>query len=221
MLLSDTIKNSTAAINQKRIALENKQHASAYMEALGKMNLAVKQVRDTLECAVAIKEKGIIEEPFMSEETRADLISCIDNCGNGIQEFQLTMDTVKLFKSKGEALAAQLRVVWKNGAAQYSDGTKGYLSMISGLYTNPKKARELAVQIEEIVEEYPSIAAVDKLIADVAEAKAITESFELNSNIEGFLRKVSSQKATVADLTPTVIQWLKDKKLMGKLKVTF
>ena len=39
--------------------------------------------------------------------------------------------------------------------------------------------------------------------------------------IERFLKKVSAQQATVIDLTPNVLAWLKEKNLTGKLRVRF
>lgn len=70
-------------------------------------------------------------------------------------------------------------------------------------------------------EEDPSIKAAKSLVSDVTEAKQITEEFSLNPEIEDFLKKVSSQRATVNDLTPNVLIWLKGKNLTGKLKIRF
>lgn len=50
-----------------------------------------------------------------------------------------------------------------------------------------------------------------KLVADVSEAKKIADEFSLNPEIEVFLKKVSSLQATVADLTPDILTWLKGK----------
>lgn len=67
----------------------------------------------------------------------------------------------------------------------------------------------------------PSIKAVKKLVADVSEAKKIADEFSLNPEIEVFLKKVSSLQATVADLTPDILTWLKGKNLTSKLKIRF
>ena len=66
-----------------------------------------------------------------------------------------------------------------------------------------------------------SVTSIKKLVADVDEAKRITHGFSLNPEIEAFLQKVSSQQATIVDLTPNVLTWLKEKKLTSKLKVRF
>ena len=93
--------------------------------------------------------------------------------------------------------------------------------MIGGLSNDPKRAKELADNIMKIVAGDPSIKAVKSLVTDVAEAKQITEEFSLNAEIESFLKKVSSQSATVFDLTPNVLAWLKEKNLTSKLKIRF
>lgn len=221
MLLTEIIKNSTSAIKKRRATIESKQHAETYAKALVQLAQTIESIKSTLDCAVAMKESGIVSTPLMDEISRGDLLACINDCGNGISEMQLTLEAVKLLKSKGDAFTAQIKIVWRDAAQKYSDGPKGYLSMIGGLSNNPKRAKELAENISKTVSGDPSIKAVNSLVSDVAEANQVTEQFSLNSKIELFLKKVSSQGATVSDLTPEVLAWLQEKKLMSKLKIRF
>lgn len=221
MLLTEIIKNSTSAIKKRRATIESKQHAETYAKALVQLAQTIESIKSTLDCAVAMKESGIVSTPLMDEISRGDLLACINDCGNGISEMQLTLEAVKLLKSKGDAFTAQIKIVWRDAAQKYSDGPKVYLSMIGGLSNNPKRAKELAENISKTVSGDPSIKAVNSLVSDVAEANQVTEQFSLNSKIELFLKKVSSQGATVSDLTPEVLAWLQEKKLMSKLKIRF
>lgn len=224
MLLSETIQKSTTAIKLRRNATDNKAKAESYFKALTQLDQTAKSIEGTLKCAIEMKSQGIVSEPILAEATRADLLSCIDSCGNGVSpdsEEQLSLATVKLLQSKGDAIASSIKVVWKDAAANYAKGSTGYLSMIGSLTDNPKQAKDLVEGINKTVEGDPSIKSIGKLVADVAEVKKITDSFSIGPKIESFLKKVSSQQATVADLTPDVTAWLKEKKLMGKLKVRF
>ena len=221
MLLTETIKNCTSAIKNRRATIESKQHAETYAKALAQLAQATESIKGTLDCAAAMKETGIVSTPLMDEPTRSELLACIDDCGNGVSEMRLTLETVKLLKSKGDAFAAQIKIVWRDAAQKYSDGPKGYLSMIGGLSNDPKRAKELSDNIAKTVDGDPSIRTVKSLVADVAEAKQIAEKFSLNYEIEAFLKKVSDQKATVDDLTPSVLEWLKEKKLTNKLRIKF
>ena len=221
MLLTDTIKNSTSAIKKRRATIESKQHAETYAKALVQLAQATESIKGTLDCATVMKESGIVSTPLMDETTRSDLLSCINDCGNGVSEMKLTLEAVRLLKSKGDAVSTQVKIVWRDASLKYSDGSKGYLSMIGGLSSDPKRAKELADNITKTVASDPSIKAIKSLVADVAEAKKITDEFSLNPEIEDFLKKVSSQRATVFDLTPNILTWLKEKNLTGKLKIRF
>ena len=128
MLLTETIKNCTSAIKKRRVTIESKQHAETYAKALAQLAQATASIKETIDCATAMKEKGIVSTSLMDEPTRNELLACIDDCGNGVSEMRLTLETVRLLKSKGDAIAAQIKIVWRDAAQKYSDGPKGYLS---------------------------------------------------------------------------------------------
>lgn len=221
MLLTETIKNSTSAIQKRRIVQERKKSAEDYAKALARLAQVSDALKVTLDCATEMKTNDIVEQPLMMQQTRDELIECANNCGKGVFDGTLTLDMVTVLKAKSDAVAVQINIVWKDAAAKYSEGTKGYLSMIGGLSDDPKHAKELADNITKTVDGALSISAIKKLVADVAEAQKITEAFSLNPEVEVFLKKVSSQQATVVDLTPNILTWLKEKKLTSKLKIRF
>lgn len=221
MLLTETIKNSTSAIKERRATIESKQSAETNAKALAQLARATESIKRTLDCAVAMKESGIVNTPLMDETTRSDLLACINDCGHGVSKMELTVDAVKLLTSKGDAFSAQIKIVWKDASLKYSEGPKGYLSMIGGLTNDSKQAKELADNITKTVAGDPSIKAVKSLVSDVAQAKQIIDEFSLNPEVEGFLKKVSSQRATVLDLTPNILAWLREKNLTSKLKIRF
>lgn len=221
MLLTETIKNTTAAIRTRRAALEGKQQAEAYTRALAQLAQVTGGIQAALDCAEAMKESGIIGRPLMDEAARGDLLACINDCGSGVSEMRLTPEAVRLLKSKGDVFAAQVKLVWRDAAQKYSGGAKGYLSMIGGLSNDPNRARGLADHITKTAAGDPSIKAIRDLVSDVNEAQRMVDGFSLSPEIERFLKKVSSQQATVADLDPGVLNWLRDKKLLGKLRVRF
>ena len=221
MLLTETIKKSTSAIKKRRASNESTQHAEAYAKALAQLALATEGINESLACAAAMKDNGIVDTPLMAEEARNDLLACISDCGNGVQEITHTMDGVRLLKSKGDAVAAQIKIAWKESSGKYSEGTKGYLSMIGDLSDNPTRSKELADNIGKLVSSDPTIKGIKQLVSDVTEAKKIVEAFSLNPEIERFLQKVSAKKATIVDLSPNVLTWLEEKNLTNKLHIRF
>ncbi len=221
MLLTKTIKNTTTAIETRRATLENKQSAERYSKALSQLSKQYSSIKNAIDCAEEIKDKKIVERSVFPKSIRDSLLESVISCGSAIDNGTLTADAVKVLQTKADIFDNHLKIIWKDAATKYSDGTKGYLSMISGFTDDPRKAKELSESITKTVNSTLSIKAINKLVDDVNKAKVITESFSLNQTIEVFLRKVSAQQATVTDLTPEVLQWLKDKKLLSKLKVSF
>lgn len=71
MLLTDTIKNSTSAIKKRRATIESKQHAETYAKALAQLAQTVDDIKETLDCAVVIKECGIVDASWPPEQTCA------------------------------------------------------------------------------------------------------------------------------------------------------
>ncbi|MEE1282943.1 MAG: hypothetical protein UHK60_11970 [Acutalibacteraceae bacterium] len=221
MLLTETIKKTTTAIETRRATIENKQSAERYSKALSQLSKQYISIKNAVDCVKEIKDKKIVESSVFPKSIRDSLLSSVISCGSAIDNGTLTSDAVKVLQTKADIFDNHLKIIWKDAASKYSDGTKGYLSMISGFTDDPQKAKELSESITKTVNGTLSIKAINKLVDDVNKAKVITESFSLNQTIEIFLKKVSAQQATVTDLTPEVLQWLKDKKLLSKLKVSF
>ena len=119
MLLTETIKNSTSAIKKRRLAIESKQHAETYAKALAQLAQATENIKGTLDCATAMMDSGIVNTPLMDEHTRNDLIACINDCGNGVSEMQLTMEAVMLLKYKGDSFTAQIKIVLCDATKKY------------------------------------------------------------------------------------------------------
>lgn len=70
MLLTETIKNSTSAIKKRRATIESKQHAETYARALAQLSQSTGSIKDTLDCANAIKESGIVEAPVIEHDEK-------------------------------------------------------------------------------------------------------------------------------------------------------
>lgn len=63
---------------------------------------------------------------------------------------------------------------------------------------------------------------LDSMQSGIRESDEIIQSLGLTSNeVIEFLNKVSVGKATVMDLTPTVLSWIKEKELSCKLGIAF
>lgn len=221
MSLSETIANSINAINEKRTAQDRKKSIEEFSAALTDLNNTCSQLKTAVTCMKELKKLSILSTPIMTSATRDELLSSVDDCGCGISNGSLSRDMVKVFTSHVKTANAELHNAWISGASEYSDGPRGYISMIAGFTDNPERTKELADTIHIIASGSVSLKQIRELASNVAMANKLKAHFLLEPEIQTFLKKVSTQQATVADLTPTVQGWLKEKNLMEKLKISF
>ena len=220
-MLIDKINSSISAIENNRDAQARKKSIEIYKQALNKLNKNTKQLIQVLDTVDELYNSGITEKKPLSNQTVQDLMALIDKCGMGLHDGSLTPDTVQLLVAHIQTARINLNTHWETEASIYASGIKGYLTMIASLTDNPKEVRSLATAIEKAVNSNPTENSISKLVLDVGSANKIIKEYSLQPPIEAFLQKVSSNNATLADVTPTVREWLRDKKLMGKLRVTF
>lgn len=221
MMLSNTIASCIDAVQNKRLASDRKKTLNEYKAALSKLNEACLMMDGVQKCCDAMKTEGIHGSAFFSESTQKDILDAVNSCGRGLEEGSLGTESVTAFLSAAKAAYAELSAIWQREAPSFSDGTAGYLSMIAGLTTNPKASRELSDRIRTISRSQVSEKSINELASNVATAKTITSSFSLKPEIETFLKKVSSGQASIADLSPTIREWLTNKGLEQKLKISF
>lgn len=221
MLLTETINKCVAAIEKNRGLRDSKRSAEDYLKTLSNLEQVRKPLKHTLDCATEMKKRGVVGKAVITQAEKDELLELADRCGHDVYERSLSSDLVMEFKMKEVAVTERVREAWKQAAANYADGVKGYLSMISGLTEDPLRARELVESITKAENSGATDVAVRRLVDEVEKAKMITDSFSINPDIEQFLRKVSMHQATVADLSPDVLAWLNEKKLLGRLKLRF
>lgn len=62
---------------------------------------------------------------------------------------------------------------------------------------------------------------IQTFLDNVEKGKQIVNGLHPDDETEKFINKVKLQRATMADLTPHILQWIKDNNLMSTLKVRF
>lgn len=222
MLLCDTIDSSIQAVQEKADAQMQKKSMDDFITALAKFDKVLPQLKTTLDCIVELEASEILNSPALSGAIRDDILSAVDTCSGELNGDGLDINSVRLLESSVKAASMELNREWVDSASKYSEGARGYLSMIASLTDNPRQARELCQNIADTsAKPLVSLQQVSKLIALVKEAQSIAAAFSLNPAVEAFLSAVSAGRAAVSDLTPEVQDWLREKQLMNRLRITF
>lgn len=220
-MITDSIQSCISAVKQKQDALRSKQSFEEYQKTLASLSMECQNLERSLDTIDSIEKHKITDSPMLDGGTKSELLDAIDECGNALENGQLSKETVQVFGSRTKQLQRDLATSWKVCAAHYAEGAAGYLGIVQGLTDKPKEVDELKSRIRNIVNGDPSPISAKKLSVDVSQANAIISRYSLKPEIEAFLRKVADKQATVADLTPSVISWLDTQNLLTKLKIAF
>ena len=93
---------------------------------------------------------------------------------------------------------------------------------MKGLLQNKQEAEDLLEVLKKAKVSIPgSSKAIDAFLENVKRGKYLIDGLHLDEEAEKFIVKVRTQQATVADLTPHVLKWIKDNNLMNTMKVRF
>lgn len=220
-MITDSIQSCISAIKQKQDALRSKQSFEEYQKILALLSVECQNLERSLDTIDGIEKNKISDLPLLDNGTKIELLEAIDDCGIALENGQLGKEGVQVFGSRTKQLQRDLTTTWKECATRYADSVTGYLGIVQGLTDRPKEVDELKSRIGNTVNGDPSPASAKKLSADVAQANAIISKFSLKPEIEAFLKKVAAKKAAVSDLSPEVLNWLSDQKLLEKLKLSF
>ena len=220
-MLIDKIDNSIQTINARRSAQDRKISAENYTKALNQLQKTSGDLQTILDCIDLIETNQITSHHIINEDIRNSLRENINSCGEAIYRNELSIEMVKLIQEQVKTLTQLLNAEWKDASLKYSEKTVGYLSLICDLTDSPAQARKLIFSVNEICAAAPNKKSIKGLVDNVNAASKIVDAFSLSPQIELFLKKISNKQATLSDLTPTVLSWLKENRLMNKLKISF
>ena len=220
-MLKQTIDNSLQAIRTTDAAKKQKSSIDAYTKALTQLNKATDDMKATFSTARLMDDTEIVEKPVFTEEQKSEVLESIRQCMEAVKNSELTIETVKLLQARGQFLQNSVELLWKTEADRYSQSALGYLSLFGGILDDKKKKAALEKNISSAVNGKPTQSNIDSLTKSVKETMKIASDLSLTEEVETFFKKVADNKATVADLTPEVTEWLSKHQMQKKLKVVF
>lgn len=221
MTLNSIVAQNANDIRKKRNAQAIKKAQDDYDKTLKKLVLNIQALDKTLDCIDQIRVQGIATAPIVDSASKNDLLSCMDDCGQGLSEGTLESATVDVFSIRQEALRKHLEDDWHDIAERYAAGLPGFLKTVGAISSDPALAAKLSQDIIALVEGKPTKKAIDELVISTQRARTIAEGYSLTSEVRDFLDKVKAGRAKLSDLTPDIQKWIKTHQLEGKFKIGF
>ena len=218
-MLTETIQSSISALKRKEQLTKDKAAAAQLHKNLAKLNVCVTQTQETLDCAEEMKACHISEVPIFTGAVRDELREAVNDCGNAIHEGALNADKVQLLEFHAKAAKRELDDSWSQYAPTLVDPLKSRLAILRSLSADGQRIQKLETSMQAAFTNPVTKEHIRSFAQDVAEAKQITDKFPLDAEIEDFLQKVSQRRATLADLTPEVLLWLRKYQFLRKFRI--
>lgn len=220
-MILESLQFANSTILDSVQATNNKQAAKAFKNQVITLSQYTSQLEQLLNIIKAMQEKKISSKAF-TVEIKDSLQDAVDTCGQKTSDHTLDVSAVTALKNSIELCRKNVDISWKEAANDLSNGVENSLTSLKGLLQNKQEAEELLEALEKAKATLPGSAkAIDTFLDNVKRGKGLIDGLHLDDETEKFIVKVRTQQATVADLSPHIMDWLKENHLTGQIKVRF
>ena len=220
-MILESLQSTNSTILDSVQATSNKQAAKAFKGQVNALSQCTSQLEQLLNLIKVMQEKKISHKVF-TVEIKDSLQDAVDTCGQKINDHTLDVSTVTALKNAIELCRKNVDITWKEAANDLSNGVENSLASLKGLLQNKQEAEELLEALQKAKVSIPgSSKAIDTFLENVKRGKGLIDGLHLDEETEKFIIKVRTQQATVADLSPHIMDWLKENNLTRQIKVKF
>lgn len=220
-MILETLRTTNNVMLDSIQVTNNKQAAKTFKKQVIALGLCTPALEQLLNVIAALKEKGIADN-ILTFELKESLQTAVDNCGEKTNDHTLDASAVQALKSAVELCKSTTESAWKNAADKQCSIVIDSLNSLKGLLPEKKEAEDLLEALNKAKLTMPSSSKIiDDFLGKVSRGKEMVDGLHLDDEVEKFINKVKMQKATVGDLTPHIMDWLKDNNLLNTMKVRF
>lgn len=125
-------------------------------------------------------------------------------------------------RSALDSVESQLKSEWKK---HYEDKTRGIIQTLTNIrpFFNDEREIEMIINnLKGFENKWPiNRQNYDRFEELINIAKNKINELELTDDIRRFISRITSNNATIEDLTPNILKWIKDNKYENKIKLRF
>lgn len=220
-MILDTLKATNSVMLDSIQVTNNKQAAKTFKEQVIALGACTPTLEQLLNVIIALKDKQIAPG-ILTAELKDTLQTTVDNCGEKTNDHTLDATTVQALKNAIDLCKTATEGAWKDAADKQCSTVMDSLTSLKSLLPDKKEVDDLLEALGNVKIKIPTSAkSIDEFLGKVARGKEIVDGLHLDDEVEKFINKVKLQKATVNDLTPHILAWLKANDLMNTMKVRF
>lgn len=220
-MILESIQSANNTILDSMQFTNNKQAAKNFNTQVCLLSQYTSQLEQLLNIIVTLQATKNVLNLF-NAEVKESLQVAVDACGEKLFDHTLDNSTVASLKSSIELCKKSVEISWVKAASGIANDVESSLKTLKNLLPNKQKAEAVLENLSKSKNTLPGSSKVIEAFFDsVNQGKELIDGLHLDNEIEKFINKVRTQQATVADLTPHILEWLKDNNLTGKIRVIF
>ena len=222
-MILQKLQSANSVILDSVNATNNRQAAESFQKQLASLSVSTTQLEQLLDLVMAMQAKGIVTH-IISAEIKESLQNAVDSCGEKTYDHSLDASTVSALKNAVELCKNSINALWKESADKTCTPLIESMTSLRGLFGDTKEVDYLLDYLKKVKSNTPSsVRTLDTYLINIDKAKKIVEDlrFDSDTEVKIFIEKVRAQKATVAHLTPHILEWLNQNHLTNKIKLRF
>ena len=222
-MILQKLQSANSVILDSVNATNNRQAAESFQRQLASLSVSTTQLEQLLDLVMAMQAKGIVTH-IISAEIKESLQNAVDSCGEKTYDHSLDASTVSALKNAVELCKNSINALWKESADKTCAPLIESMTSLRGLFGDTKEVDYLLDYLKKVKSNTPSsVRTLDTYLINIDKAKKIVEDlrFDSDTEVKIFIEKVRAQKATVAHLTPHILEWLNQNHLTNKIKLRF
>lgn len=220
-MLIDTVRECSASFRSVRNMREQAASFNQFEKNVDSLSAFSQKIRTFISTTDAIEQSQFNIPARLTQEQKDNLVQAVSDAGMACKDLSLDKSHIVAINAAIDPYIAMVGMTWKSGISDEVNDVKSYLSVIMQLLDNKKEAENIIKMLDADVNDAPSQATVNRMELNIKKAHQIANDFQLTPEVRSFLEKVKIRRATFADVTPEVLEWITVNHLKAKLKIGF
>lgn len=220
MLLIKKINETGKLINAKEEISDMKREITTYEYTNKYLKKNLELIRHYRDSVIGLNK---LDSNIFAKEDISELTSKIDDIlKKRLRGHILRDQDFKYIVAWIEGRSNNLRNKWAIYANENSKEIINSLNSLSNLFEDKRKVKEISTRLNGMKNRWPI---TDNDIVEfkevIKEGENIIKQLKLTEEVQMFLTMVVNRTATIEDLTPEVLSWIKDNEFVEKLTIGF
>ena len=222
-MILENLQHANQSINNSVNLVQIQNSLREYESQLDSLKAVTSSLSSRILIAEKLRSKDLVA-PYIPENTQKTVLEALEKCGEKSVDKSLDASAVLALKNASELLKNVNDNTLKVMAAQRYSKPVELLLLFRNLLLNQKEADEIIEVLNKAKTTPPTnVKTIEQTEEKYKKAEQLIAQINVSDDTEivSFLEKVKENQATISDLTPKIISWLKEKDLSNRIKLSF